>query len=232
MSLLNACVNAGMTAKLHGATFRHFYSKQSVWPNLILELNSFDDTLKNRVKNLPRTTTFLLPRSTTNKDCLEQFEKLNFSRGLWYEMQIDIADNGNSVDNKRLKLVKTEEDLQTWLSIVEKVLLNGGKLDYEGLKRLWSKKQIYLVLGMEKDMAVSTAMYHFCGEHIGLFFVVTHPEYRGLGLGSLLTEYAYKLGRDFGAKTCVLQATEMGKRIYLKQGYGITDEVDVFSYQK
>lgn len=232
LSLLNACVGVGMTAKLHASSFRHFYSKKSVWPNLILDITSFDDTLKNRVKNLPRTTTFLLPKANTESICLEGFETLNFSQGLWYEMQAEVNEQWRDLNFENTKIVQTEEELHTWLSIVENVLLGGGKLDYEGIKELWNKKHIYLVLGLYGDKAVSTSMFHFCGQHLGLYFVVTHPEYRGYGLGTQLTQYAYKLGCNLGAQTCVLQATDMGKLVYLKQGYTITDEVDVFSYLK
>lgn len=53
----------------------------------------------------------------------------------------------------------------------------------------------------------------------GIYYVGTLEEYRGRGLGALIAERSTNLGFDLGARMCVLQASELGERVYKKLNY-------------
>lgn len=66
---------------------------------------------------------------------------------------------------------------------------------------------------------VATSRLSMAGGAAGLYTVLTMPEARGRGIGRQMTLRAMLAGRDSGMRIGVLQATEMGKRIYDKLGF-------------
>jgi ribosomal protein S18 acetylase RimI-like enzyme len=55
---------------------------------------------------------------------------------------------------------------------------------------------------------------------LGVYFVATHPDHRGLGLARRLIGVARTQGRARGLETTSLQASPMGQPIYLRLGFG------------
>lgn len=53
----------------------------------------------------------------------------------------------------------------------------------------------------------------------GIYYVGTLEEYRGKGLGALITKESTNIGFDSGAEYVILQASELGERVYSKIGY-------------
>lgn len=57
------------------------------------------------------------------------------------------------------------------------------------------------------------------GDDLGVYFVATHPARRGLGLASRLMSIALVAGRERGLRTSSLQASPMGRPLYVGLGY-------------
>lgn len=53
----------------------------------------------------------------------------------------------------------------------------------------------------------------------GIYYVGTLSDYRGKGLGALVAERATNLGFDKGSKLSILQASELGEKVYNKLSY-------------
>ncbi|MGH2631861.1 MAG: GNAT family N-acetyltransferase, partial [Tepidiformaceae bacterium] len=76
-----------------------------------------------------------------------------------------------------------------------------------------------LLLGEVDGEAVATSMAVVTRDVVGVFNVQTQPRARGHGFGTALTAAAMEVGRERGATTAALQATEMGFPVYTKMGF-------------
>jgi ribosomal protein S18 acetylase RimI-like enzyme len=66
---------------------------------------------------------------------------------------------------------------------------------------------------------VATSRLSMAGGAAGLYTVLTVPQARGRGIGRQMTLRAMLAGREAGMRVGVLQATDMGQRIYDKLGF-------------
>lgn len=73
----------------------------------------------------------------------------------------------------------------------------------------------------EGKKPVAAVMTVLSGDTAGIYWVGTVTDSRGQGLGSFATQIATNAGFDQGAKLIILQASELGERIYRKLGYKI-----------
>jgi ribosomal protein S18 acetylase RimI-like enzyme len=65
----------------------------------------------------------------------------------------------------------------------------------------------------------ATALGVLVDDVVAIYNVATVPEARGRGLGSFATRLAMQHGLDGGARTAILEASEMGHSIYLRLGF-------------
>jgi GNAT superfamily N-acetyltransferase len=66
----------------------------------------------------------------------------------------------------------------------------------------------------------SAVVTHDVGEDLGIWAVATLPEARGQGLSTALMRQALADARERGLATSTLQASALGRPVYLKVGYG------------
>jgi len=69
------------------------------------------------------------------------------------------------------------------------------------------------------EAPVATSRLSMAGGAAGIYTIVTMPEARGRGIGTAMTLTALLAGRNAGMRIGVLQATDMGIRIYQRLGF-------------
>ena len=78
---------------------------------------------------------------------------------------------------------------------------------------------------------VSTAMMFCWGEVAGVHEVSTLEDYRKRGYTTTIIRKLLTDAKNEGYKTCVLQASQMGRRIYKKFGFEDTNIINHYSLE-
>ena len=76
-----------------------------------------------------------------------------------------------------------------------------------------------VILVLDGDEPVSTAIAWPGGHDAGIFSVGTPDRFRGRGFGAVATSAAVQAGFDVGASRAFLQASAMGEGIYRRLGF-------------
>lgn len=135
----------------------------------------------------------------------------------------------DSVTIKQLN--KTPQELEEWLT----VLSAAYKLDKDEFRKFlkyfqstpaWDKIQFFTAY--LNGIPAATSMTIDRGTIAGLHWVGTIPEYRGHGLGSLISSYPFQALRCKGITQAILLASDMGKPIYEKLGFTTVGMIDVY----
>lgn len=74
-------------------------------------------------------------------------------------------------------------------------------------------------VGSVEGQPVATTSLLRAGDLAGIYHVVTLPPFRGRGIGAAMTLAAMREGRASGARTAVLQSSEMGESVYRSVGF-------------
>lgn len=74
-------------------------------------------------------------------------------------------------------------------------------------------------VGRVNGVPIATTSLLLDGDLAGVYHVVTLPDHRGRGIGAAMTHAAMRVARDAGARTAVLQASEMGEGVYRSVGF-------------
>lgn len=89
-------------------------------------------------------------------------------------------------------------------------------------------KRVTAYLGLVEGSPAAVAVA-FLGEDgvVGIYSVVTLPEYRRRGIGASMTRHAMEEARRAGA---VLMSTELGLSVYRQLGYRECGRFDLWAY--
>ncbi|WP_344440884.1 GNAT family N-acetyltransferase [Kitasatospora nipponensis] len=85
------------------------------------------------------------------------------------------------------------------------------------------------LVGRIDGRAVATSAVLISNGVAGVYWVGTHPTYRGRGVGAALTAAAMVIGRQHGALVCTLQASALGAPVYQRLGFTQVSEVVLYS---
>jgi GNAT superfamily N-acetyltransferase len=91
---------------------------------------------------------------------------------------------------------------------------------------LGADRDLRLYVGYVEGVPVAVSSVILSDGVAGIYTVATRAEHRGKGLGGLITLAPLLDARDEGYRVGILQASEMGKPVYLRLGFE-----DVFQYQ-
>jgi GNAT superfamily N-acetyltransferase len=141
-------------------------------------------------------------------------------------MAIDLAEL-NEVNRapKGLEIieVKNEAALRTWCQVAgtgfgvpEPAI--PSIVDYY-IMELKQKQPIKLYLGLLDNKPVATSNYYLGEGVCGLYFVATLPEARNMGIGFTITQKPLLEAKKLGYCAGILQASKMGRPVYLKLGF-------------
>lgn len=125
-------------------------------------------------------------------------------------------------DDFTLEVIKTEKHIEDLKSVIkESFNKNGDDLEVMfNLNMLTNpNSEGIIVYENSSRKPVSVATMVISQNVSGIYYVGTLSDYRGKGLGALVAERATNLGFNRGAKLSVLQASELGERVYNKLSY-------------
>jgi GNAT superfamily N-acetyltransferase len=81
-----------------------------------------------------------------------------------------------------------------------------------------------MFLGYAGERPVSTSCLIRTGPVAGVYWVSTLEEFRGRGFGAAISAHALRVGRSYGCDMATLQASPMGRPVYERMGFEVTDD--------
>lgn len=115
----------------------------------------------------------------------------------------------------KLKRVNTREEAKQWAQLFHQSFSYSisEALVFE------NREPVEFYLGMQQSTPVGTMMLYADKHSLGLHSMGIPPQYRRKGLATELMLAAFELVKDRPQEHLVLQASEMGKGLYLKLGF-------------
>jgi GNAT superfamily N-acetyltransferase len=203
--------------------------------DLHIPLESIDEIIMDLVKNIESGSIpkYITTGSTSMPANIDEYLLKN-SFDMFYEqsgMAINlelITELSNS--RHKLKVIEDEADLCPWVDAVNEAF--GKSHNPEFYLKLLGDDDITFYAGYIDDKIVATTMLFKSSQTAGIHSVGTLKEHRGKRLGTLLTKRAFYDARLKGCRFGVLQASEMGKRVYGKIGFTEYCKVKHWEYKK
>ncbi|MFX1571416.1 MAG: GNAT family N-acetyltransferase [Promethearchaeota archaeon] len=214
------------------------FAKNADWPNCIFRANFVDLNIEHEIREIRKLikenkapngwTVGPLTKPSNLGSFLEEndFSKVYHQTGMAVDLRYieDIKIENNDL---KVKLIKSDKSLKQWAKIVS--LGFGIKVDCKLLKFLYLQPEIKFYIGNYKRKTVSTLMLYLAKGIAGLHAVSTLPEYRCKGLGFTISGIALLDAYRMGYEVAVLQASNLGERIYKKLGF--QKYCDINSYE-
>jgi ribosomal protein S18 acetylase RimI-like enzyme len=123
-------------------------------------------------------------------------------------------------------IVSNPTHAEKWASIYPSAF--GYRISGETLLR--SMDTIRYILATKNNQPVGTAILHQTGPIAGVHGVGVIPEMRRKGWAEELMKFALNMAIDAGAEDATLQASAMGKGLYLKMGF--EEQFILYNYVK
>jgi GNAT superfamily N-acetyltransferase len=88
-----------------------------------------------------------------------------------------------------------------------------------------------LFLAYFKGKPVATSLLFVHNNTAGIYYVSTLPAYRNKGLGLLITLAAMQAAKKSGFKNVILQATQLGAKVYKQAGFKEYCHADIYRFK-
>ena len=143
-------------------------------------------------------------------------------------MDLDRLPESADLPGVRIKLLEDATDIDAYVDLLVREWEQSHPSTPSGGREI-RQRHLLGKLGKDPDSRrfiawldgrpVATSRLSMAGGAAGLYTVITMPEARSRGIGSQMTLRAMHAGREAGMRIGVLQATDMGYRIYSKLGF-------------
>lgn len=209
------------------------------WFNRVYNLNippeNIDKVLTDLVKNIENGTIPKYIVTGSNSKPVNVDEYLLKNNFILYYEQSGMAiylDKITELSNNELELrvIESEGDLFKWVDAVNEAF--GINDNPELYLKLLNDNDITFYAGYAFGKIVATTMLFSSTDIAGIHQVGTLKEYRGKGFGTALTKKAFYDAKLKGCKFGVLQASEMGKKVYSKVGLTECCKIRHWEYKK
>ena len=127
-------------------------------------------------------------------------------------------------DNIKISDVKNKNDLRTW----EDISFHGFEMPPRAREQygafvssfnLGAQSPQKLFLAYLDGIPAATSLLFTYKNSAGIYYVSTLPAYRNKGCGLRITQAAMQSAKESGFKDVILQATPMGRRVYMRAGF-------------
>lgn len=143
-----------------------------------------------------------------------------------------VADLATLTERTAPVAIERVDDLADWID----VFLEGFQKPRDE-RDLWLRAYAHCdgswvhFLGFVDGKPVATTSLLRAGTLAGIYHVVTLPAFRGRGIGAAMTLAAMREGRQGGARTAVLQSSEMGESVYRSVGFESVCPLRLFDWR-
>ncbi len=210
------------------------YQSNMSWPSKIFEIDSnrIDfEQLKMKMKNGILPKSLGIPKNELVEKLLliHNFEKTSVVKGMFLNI---------SIEHKPKDNFPTIQRVDTKSKAIEFANVAAKSFGYEIypntiISLLNSDSNIRMYLGSHNGYAVSCGIIFLDENKVsGIHMIGTIPEYRGLGLGKIMTTKLIFEAFNNRSNTVVLVASESGERIYSKMGFKVDGTLSSYSIQE
>jgi hypothetical protein len=238
--IIGEAANASITD--HG-TFKETRIDTCLWGNTLFDFSLSEDRLsdeiesiKSNIKNGILPNLLEITPSPSSMSIIRKLSEAGFLQkpaktGMYLPKDLYIPPRASD-SYMHIEIVSSETAMGKWVQTVTSFLLRKGKEEAKQMlslcRNLIRMKHCSFFLGQIDSLPVSTAFLLSIDRIGGLYFIVTHPDYRKRGYGSLITAAAIKCGISNGLLGFILHATDSGLPIYRKLGFVESDPVRTF----
>ena len=220
-----------------GDQFSFIRSETSGWPDFVFDIDLKNETERTieRIKagiekdNLPP---FLVINKVIGRERVEKIlESSGFRLSMeWSGMAVEINGKYELFEDKNLEIrqVVTDKELDQWFDIVNYELFPYRKFEENIFKILSQGDKIKLFLAFDNGIPAGTLMLFTSSGISGIYMVAVNEENRKKGIGTVLTKHALNVVYEDGYGICVLQSTDVAKKMYLNCGFREYSVFDIF----
>lgn len=177
-----------------------------------------------------------------NSEANAELEKLLINKGLTANrspgsavMHIDKKINDQDFNHSfQVKKVNCRKEIDDFGEVIKQAFSKTQHVIdkmFETDKTLLHKDIIAHII-YKNEKPLSAVMTVFSEDIAGIYWVGTLEKARGQGLGSLATQIATNIGFDHGKKQVILQASELGERVYKRLGYRTITRYRTYTIRK
>jgi hypothetical protein len=146
----------------------------------------------------------------------------------------NLNENNRAPKGFAIKEVKDHTALKTWCQVAatcfgipEEVVPSIYDWNAREMER---QQPVKCFLGILNGKPVATSQYYLGEGVCGLYFVGTLPEARNKGIGFSITQKPLLEAKKMGYRAGILQASKMGRPIYLKLGFKEYGKIESYSW--
>lgn len=203
------------------------------WPSKVFELKSAHVNFKElhtKIENgnLPNSISILEDTSLENQILVQGFTLKSTVKGMY----LDLQENGKP-ENNFTTIEKVDDHLKASEFAKIATLSFGYEVLSSTITSLINSPKLKLFIGKYQNHYASCGLILLDENGIsGLHMIGTVSEYRGLGLGKIMTNQLLLEAYENKSKQVVLVASESGERIYSKLGFISQGSLKSYSINK
>lgn len=152
---------------------------------------------------------------------------INYWTGMYLEGK-DMQMNVQPAPDCEIRKIRSENELDLWLGLVNRVIMTSTGLDPALFRKLLPAGKFHFY-GLWKDDELLSATLIFVHDRTaGLYFVATDEAQQGKGYGTAIIDYAMNDIEAAGAERFVLHATRQGMKLYQRAGFQEVNRYDIY----
>lgn len=214
--------------------FKYTFPSNKSWPSKVFGIDSkrIDfEQLKIKMKNglLPKSLGISEDTLTEKLLLMHSYKKTSTVKG----MSLNLLNELKPIDNfPTIDQVNTETKAIKFAAVASKSF--GYEVNSETIIALLnSDSKIRLYLGSYNGAFVNCGIIFLDMNTVsGIHMIGTIPEYRGLGLGKIMTKKLTLEAFENRSKKVVLVASESGEKIYSKMGFIVNGALKSYSIKE
>lgn len=208
--------------------FNYCLIENSDWPNKLWLNKDFSNKdiplLKEKIVSISSSLTIpyfnyhnnILYEKLESEGFVPKFEQVGMSLKLNGFFKIN--------NNVNLRLVSNKSEAQVWSNLFEMAF--GYKIHPNILLKTWNKINYYLAFSYEE--AVGTAISYKTKNVMGIHSVGIPPKMRRKGFAEQIMKLLINASIENDCNFITLQASDMGKNMYLKLGF--SEDFKIINY--
>ncbi|WP_420603588.1 GNAT family N-acetyltransferase [Flagellimonas sp.] len=213
-------INTQVGTRIEEKTFEYGSAHYSDWPNRLWFHNSPDLESITSAKKIIASSPVKLTIPywhIYNDDSHTLLEKNGFSKVFEQTgMFLSLENYRKNSEGLKLKKVDNKESAILWEDLLQKAF--KYKVSHKLL--LQSYNEVDFMIAQDQNGPVGTVVLHSTSPNIlGIHAMGIIPEMRGKGLAEKMMHTVLSRGLEQGMENVTLQASDMGKNLYLKLGF-------------